>query len=85
MVMPPLVVFLGGLLPSHNLGSRFCQPREASNFNLELIDTEESVGKAHWALNLLGLEDTASALIVLVWFFHLPHAGVGSQENRSPG
>ena len=69
MVMPPLVVFLGGLLPSHNLGSRFCQPREASNFNLELIDTEESVGKAHWALNLLGLKDTASALIVLVWFF----------------
>lgn len=67
--MPPLVVFLGDLLPSHDSGSRLCPPREASNFNLGLIDTEESVGKAHWALSLLGLRVTLLLLTLVLFGF----------------
>ena len=83
--MPPLVVFLGGLLPSHDSGSRLGPPREASNFTLGLLDTEECWEGTLGTQPSWSPSDATSAHIGFVWFCQLPHVRMGGQGNRSPG
>lgn len=83
MDIPLLAIFLGGPLLSHDTGIQASPTLRGCNFNLGLVEAEESIGKARWVLTLVGLEVTlaTSAYIPLACVCHLaPHR---CEESRN--